>query len=198
MRKTNTWGGVTKRLERVPETNSLGLVVPPSPEELAYFAVKPQNAATDGIDRHHLYWPRALYKPNSLAYKFREHRFNSIWLLRSDHDGIHANYDGVPFPPRAVMHAFLGEAALLDNLNVNLSAVAMIDDAIYEGRVRLPKRVQQSRLQKLEAIHTSLEQIPNLQIIQGTNARVAVERAQILSKAGELLSVETPGLPLAA
>jgi hypothetical protein len=135
-------------LERVPETNKFGLVLPPTPHSLSK-PLKPErrsNSYGDGSDRHHLYWPKKLYSNGLLTTEFREHRFNSVWLLRSDHNVIHNNFDGVPFPPTEIMEAFLEEAAVLEELDVCVRAVEMLDLATYEGRVRHKKKLKQKEI----------------------------------------------------
>ena len=135
-----------------PETNSFGLVLPPSEEELEYLRLfqRPKNRP-DSVDRHHLYWPRNLYNTSKLSNRFREHRFNSIWILMTDHRILHKEYDGVPVPPRDVMTTFLDEAELLDELGVCVRAVEMIDSALYEGRVTHLNEVEENRQSKIQA-----------------------------------------------
>jgi hypothetical protein len=165
------------RLQHVPETNSFGLVLPPSPEDLEYLQLfqRPKHKP-DTVDRHNLYWPRSLYVSSALAQQFREHRFNSIWTLRRDHNSIHSKFDGVPIPPQEVMSAYLDEAELLDELGVCVRAVEMMDIAIYEGRVRLPKAIKENRQQKIETIQSTIELVDYFEVIPAHLARLAVQQ----------------------
>lgn len=164
-------------LERVPETNSFGLVLPPTSDELEYLSLQAPNNRHNGVDRHHLYWPRSLYLTSPLAKKFREHEFNSIWLMRHDHDNIHRHYDGVPFPPRTVMKAFLEEAELLEGLGISMRAVEMIDTAIYEGRLRNEAMGHANRSYHLEVIQQSLDRAARLEVVPQIVASMAVTKA---------------------
>jgi len=149
------------RIKYAPETNNLGLVLPPDRNELRYLRREPPRRSSrksiesketeetkvtneskrskklDFVERHHLYWPESLYETSDLANEFREHRFNSIWLLSSDHYNLHRQYQGVPIPPDDVMETFLQEAYLLDDLNISIKVVRSIEKAVQEDRVNL-------------------------------------------------------------
>ncbi len=171
------------RFERHPETNGFGLVLPPEPEGLEYLSFRgprKRQPRPDHLSRHHLYWPEKLYRRNELSLMFREHRFSSVWLLRSDHDVIHRKYDGVPVPPKDVMETYLHEAALLDELEVVIRAVEMIDEAIYEGRVKRPVRAQGRREQNLELIHEKFAEARKVELISQQAANLLLPRAQVL------------------
>src|SRR5579884_1808401 len=167
------------RHERVPETNSFGLVLPPSSDNISYLLPNsPKPKKQEFVDRHHLYWPRSVYLSDSkLAFKFREHRFNSVWILRTEHDAYHAIYDSVPIPPREVMQTFLEEAKLLEELNVCVQAIEMIDSAIYQGLVVNHSRVEEKRCWRLERAQATLERAARLEVIPLEVAQLAVERA---------------------
>jgi len=168
------------RLERIPKTNDFGLVLPP--DALRYSITKP--AKGDGISRHHLYWPECNYKAdNGLAVRFREHKFNSIWLLRSDHDKIHENYDGVPVPHPYVMEAYLEEANLLETLNVTVTDVGRLDQAIEQRVINKWERAWAQRQQKIETINRTLEQLKEPQIVPTEIAQLALSQAVILAAA---------------
>lgn len=128
------------------------------------------------MDRHHLYWPRTLYIPSKLAKEFREHRFNSIWLLRSDHDSIHHRFDGVPIPSEDVMSTYLDEARLLDKLGVCVAALEMIDTAIYEGRVRYHRSVEENRESKLRTIDHHMKLVNGFEILPSQISHFVVQQ----------------------
>jgi hypothetical protein len=112
-----------------------------------------------------LYWPETLYESTELSKHFRSHKFNTIWLLLSDHFEIHENKDGVPIPPEDVMLAYLDEAKILDELGVCVRAVEMINSAIYEGRVRRPSSTNEDRHQHFETIHANVRQIRSFEVM---------------------------------
>lgn len=164
---------------RAPETNSFGLVLPPDPEKLKYLELaKPNNPGEQSINRHHLYWPAKRYNRSSpLAKEFRDHPFNSVWLLTSDHMALHNEFNGVPVPPKDVMEAYLEEAVLLEELGVCIRAVEMIDAAIYEGRVSRPDVIEDHRQQRMETICEDVIKAGRLEIIQGGIAELTLSRA---------------------
>lgn len=110
-----------KRLVRV---NSLGLAIPP--QRLECLGEECPVAAKIGscfVDEHHLYFPFAKFARNKLSREFRGHPFNRIRLPRCQHNSkwrwsVHKSKDETPMPSETVMHQFLGEAALLQQLGV--------------------------------------------------------------------------------
>lgn len=171
-------------VERSPETNRFGLVLPPSSEYLGYLSLaKPKNRP-DTVDRHHLYWPRTHYLNSAIGRDFREHRFNSVWMLRTDHNNLHHDFDGVPLPPSDVMATYLDEALLLDELGVCVRAVEMIDTAIYEGRVKRQPKTEEHRQHKLEAIRLSIEKVNRLEVLPDYIAQLAIYQLAPLVEAG--------------
>ena len=153
------------KIESIPERNKFGLIIPPSPEELEYLSLfKKPSKRPDFVDRHHLYWPKVNYT-TSLAKEFRRHRFNSVWMLLSDHKQIHAEYDGVPVPSRDVMLTFLDEAGILDDMGVCVQAIEMINDAIYEGRVSKPELVEESRQQRVETLILHARRVNDFEVM---------------------------------
>lgn len=104
-------------------------------------------------------------------------------MLGSDHADVHHAYDGVPVPSRDVMRVFLAEAALLSALHVSVTAVEMIDDALYEGRVVRIDRAQEQRRQRLEVIHSTLSHVSGIQVIPDSAVELTVERVGTLAEA---------------
>ena len=166
------------RLEHQPETNCFGLVLPPTKETLK--AISKNNSGKSKhqfIDRHHMYWPRCIYQDNQTTKEFREHRFNSVWLLREDHNNIHFTYDGVTPPPIDVMETYLIEAAILDSLDVCIKAIEMIDAALYAGRVRQVKSTESIREGKIDAITYNLAKATKIEIIPRNISQSSIHRA---------------------
>lgn len=163
------------RIKRVPETNPFGLVLPPSHEDLKYLKLfKKPKQKPDGVDRHHLYWPGKVYESSKLAKQFREHRFNHIWILRSDHDRLHWRYDGVPIPPRDVMLTFLDEARLLDSLDVHAGAITMMDLQLYMGRVKKLEAFNERRLGRISTITETIKQVDRFEVVPRQVAQIAI------------------------
>jgi hypothetical protein len=148
---------------KAPAKNKNGLIIPPTPVELS-----PDQAEQKGRkslpDRHHIYFPRVSFvESGELAFKFREHRFNSIWLPRFQHERLHRRYDTLVreypsymMPDEDVMATFIDEAKILDDLNVNVRAIDMIDSAIYEGRVRKMNKTQEHRDERVQKVSEHL------------------------------------------
>lgn|GEM_PF-6693273 len=169
---------------RAPEKNRHGLVIPPDParitparEEYYRHRIVP--------DRHHIYFPRVVFKEaGSLPFDFREHRFNSIWLPRFQHDRLHKRYSPLVYkypdymmPPGDVMATFLDEAHLLDELDVCVKAVDMIDEALYDGRVKHVNHTLDNREQRLQVIETVVSLVPDFEIVTPFIARTALAGA---------------------
>lgn len=139
------------------------------------------------IDRHHLYFPKYVFRENgALATEFREHRFNSVWLPRVQHERLHRRYQkaveqnpSIFVPDDDVMIAFLDEAKLLDDLEVCVSAIAMMDRAIYEEKVKFPQRLADHRNAKIEHIQEVSAKASSLEIIHQQIARSILESAQV-------------------
>ena len=164
-------------LKRTPETTEYGLVLQPSPEELEYLRLfQVPKKRPDMVERHHLYWPRSLYFESKLATDFREHYFNSMWILHEDHTSIHKKYDGVPIPPEDVMDAFLDEAELLVELGICVRGVEMIDKAIYEDRISHLSIAEENRQQKIEIINTTIELVDHFEAMPAHLARMAISQ----------------------
>lgn len=157
---------------KAPDKNKNGLVIPPTPIELS-----PEQANQKGRksfpDRHHVYFPRvAFLKSGNLAYRFREHQFNSIFLPRFQHERLHRRYDPLVrdypdffIPNEDVMATFLDEAELLEDLGVNVRAVDMINDAIYEDRVRRLDRTLENREERLEKVSQQMSRLCELTVV---------------------------------
>lgn len=166
------------RLEHQPETNCFGLVLPPTKETLK--AISRNNSRKPKrqfIDRHHLYWPRCIYQDNETTKEFREHRFNSVWMLREDHTNIHFAFDGVTPPPLDVMKTYLIEAAILDNLDVCIKAIEMIDAALYSGKIKKVKTTESIREGKINAITNNLEKAAKIEIIPKNICQSSINKA---------------------
>lgn len=160
-----------------PETNRFGLVLPPSPETIRFRSLNVPSRIPDGVNRHHLYWPKSDYQKSELTAKFREHRFNSVWMLKSAHQLIHKLYDGVPFPSCDVMKVYLQEATVLDELGVCIRSIEMINDALYEGNISLKKASTAERNNKLELVNKNMEAINHFEILSSEVVSIAINRA---------------------
>lgn len=170
------------KLDRVAPVNELGLAIPPVPNVYSGYGARKNRP--DGVNRHHLYWPKNLYVAHSaLAKRFRDHRFNSVWMLESDHNDLNHAYDGVPVPDQDVMRVFMAEAMLLDDLNVTVRAVEMIDKAIYEGRVKRLGKVMESRQGKLGILEGFVEKALDLEVVRSEIVSPTVNRALELATA---------------
>ncbi|HMS50492.1 MAG TPA: hypothetical protein PKA02_03615 [Candidatus Saccharibacteria bacterium] len=165
------------RIEHVPERNELGLVLPPSPDELEYIRyIKPPPRKPNGVERHHLYWPRAIYS-SGLSRSFRDHPFNSVWIMHGDHTEMHAAHDGVPRPKHDIMKAFMRKAVMVEEINTCINGIAAIDAAFEEGRVHRVAVVEAHRQEKLQRIYDALERVSRLEAIQCVAADLTVNRA---------------------
>jgi hypothetical protein len=157
---------------KAPAKNKNGLIIPPTPIELS-----PKTVEKKGIksmpDRHHVYFPRySFLEAGEVAQRFREHRFNSVWLPRFQHERLHRRYDNLVkihpnyfIPEEEVMLTFLDEAKILENLDVNLRAVDMIDDAIYEGRVADLGESSERREERIENIANGIKLTNRIEIV---------------------------------
>ncbi len=164
-------------LEHCPETDGFGLVLLPElidPSKISFFA---PSKCLDTINRHHLYWPKSLYADNELTRNFREHPFNSIWLLKTDHVKIHQTYDGVDVPDTEVMASFMDEAGLLESLQVSLKAIEMIDSAILAGRIRRISKSEDDKNRYLEIANRALKNVHKFELLNADIAKIAVDRA---------------------
>ena len=155
------------RLTHQPETTSYGLALPPDETMLAHLAEKYKKSTfTQFSDRHHLYWPKSIYPEGTIAKKFREHRFNIVWLLRSDHNNIHRHYDGVPPPSPEIMHSFLNEAHVLDELEVCVKAIEMIDNITNREEKNINSSLLQKREEKLKYISSFLSKTLIFELVE--------------------------------
>ncbi len=167
------------RFEHSPETDGFGLVLLPElidPKRVSYFA---PLRYSDSVNRHHLYWPRSLYVQDELSSAFREHPFNSVWLLKSDHVQIHRQYDGVAIPDSDVMATFMDEAGLLESLQVSIKAIGMIDAAVMAGRVRKLAQSESNKSRHLEIVGATIKRIKEIEVLNSAIAKIAVENAQM-------------------
>ena len=165
--------------------NEFGLALPPArvefdPEPIQETAPETRRCF---VSRHHLYWPRAEYLADPLKHEFREHRFNSIWLDDRQHRAIHIGYLGTRSPKPEIMHAFLDEAKILDDLGVCVRAIEMINEAIYEGRVA-PEwldHTKETRNKKCQQIADAI--IRPIEVVPG---RISIP---ILNRAAEIITL---------
>src|SRR5690606_24480240 len=102
----------------------------------------------------------------------REHRFNSIWLPRFQHERLHRRYDPLVreypdyfIPNKDVMVAFLDEAELLEDLGVNIRAVDMMDEAIYEGRVKKIDQTLENRDARIQKVSEYMKRMHEVTVI---------------------------------
>lgn len=169
------------RKPRVPEANDYGLVLPPQADDEAIIEyLKPADIHSLGVNRHHLYWPRGFYlRAGDLAFAFREHRFNSVWMTVANHRQYHEEFDGVPVPPNDVMRAFLDEAAILDELGVCMHAVQMMDENIYRGRVRKLDKVMEHRQERLATIEAVFTLEPEFRVVPAEFAQAVLHGAEV-------------------
>jgi hypothetical protein len=157
---------------KAPAKNKNGLIIPPTPISLTS-----ENADKKGYksipDRHHVYFPRISFsEAGELAFRFREHRFNSTWLPRFQHEKIHRRYNPLVrehpsyfLPEEEVMVVFLEEAKILEDLDVSVRAVDMINDAIYDGRVRQTNKSLESLENRLDIIGEKLKQTQQIEVV---------------------------------
>jgi len=169
-------------LRYVPEANNFGLVLPPTPEDFAQLEIRQPQDVPDFADCHHLYWPRKHYGKSDLSRKFREHRFNTVWLPRSYHDALHNHYDGVPIPPRDVMKTFLHEASILDKLDASMRSIEAINAAFDEGRVRHRISSENHRSAYMESIQKISSSV-RFELMPSEIAQMALSRAMELTAA---------------
>lgn len=167
---------------KAPAKNRHGLVIPPDPAKITqarelYYGKKVMP------DRHHLYFPRVVFRGiGSLAFEFREHRFNSIWLPRFQHEKLHRRYDAMVMrhpdylvPSDDVMATFLDEAHLLDELDVCVKAIDMIDEALYEGKVTNETAVLENRDYRLGVVRDVVDMMPRFEIVTPLMTRAAMQ-----------------------
>lgn len=172
------------RGKKAPAKTRHGLVIPPdpahiTPERAQYYGEKSKP------DRHHVYFPRVAFeKAGELAMEFREHRFNSIWLPRFQHERLHRRYDRLArkhptymLPEGDVMTTFLDEAKLLDELDVCVQAVDMIDAALYEGRVRHVEKTMENRDLRIDTIGAIVELSSKFEVLPDYVAKTALRGA---------------------
>ena len=166
---------------RAPERNRHGLVIPPDPATVTQARIEYYGKRARP-DRHHLYFPKTAFKEaGTLATEFREHRFNSIWLPRFQHDKLHRKHDpfvrkypGSLIPDEDVMATFLDEAHILDELKVCVKAIDMIDEALYEGRVKHYGRTFEKRQHKVETAVGAMACIPRFEIVTSRIAQMVI------------------------
>lgn len=170
---------------KAPDKNKNGLVVPPEPVRIDERLAE-RYGERSKPDRHHLYFPRIEFQERGkLAHDFREHRFNSIWLPRFQHERLHKRYDrlirahpGYLVPSDEVMVTFLDEAHLLDELQVCVRAIEMMNDALYEGTVVKIDRTLENRQMRVESINDVVRRTANFEVITPQISRIAIEGAQ--------------------
>jgi len=165
------------KIKHQPETNSLGLVIPPSPEKISFLSPNKPSKVPDRINRHHLYWPKNYYHQDKIAASFREHRFNSVWLLKSVHQDIHDKYDGVPYPSKEVIEVYLQEAMILDELGVCIKAIEMINEAIYEGQVKHERSTNEHKSQRLTLVNQNIARANHFETLPREIVSLTISRA---------------------
>jgi len=154
----------------------LGLAIPP--EELSTEEVDKIKAPESRrflVSRHHLYWPREDYLPDPLKKKFRDHKFNSVWLPDPQHIDIHGHFVGASAPPVDIMLAFLDEANLLLSLGVSVQAIEMIDEALYEDQVLQIHKTEENRERHLRLLGNTVA--TRFEIVPSATVQVLVSRA---------------------
>lgn len=171
-------------IKRSPMTLENGLLLPPDPNNFEYLdIVRSKKVRPDDVDRHHFYWPRDLYKQTRLSMDFREHRFNSVWVLRSEHDDIHRQYDGVPVPKAEVMYEFLKEARLLEEINISANAILNLNYEFAQKNVRKISQAEENKLRHLENIYHIIERSKKFELITNFIANIAISEVLPLMKA---------------
>jgi hypothetical protein len=178
------------RTERIPELNRYGLVLSPTKEELVELRksrTKP-FIGYDETNRHHLYWPKVKYNKSTraLSQHFREHRFNSIWILMSDHGNYHDRYDGVPVPSREVMREFLYQADFLDQLGVCVSAIKDINQGIMLGKKTHTAKTDRQKEEKLIEVLDRVERAEEFELVPEVLTLRAIKKAMNLPDIIEL------------
>lgn len=115
----------------------LGLAIPPTPmtaEEVDKITAPEDRRCL--VSRHHLYWPREVFGATKLSKRFREHRFNSVWLPDPQHVEVHKHFLGAEVPDVKLMKKFMREAMILDQMDVSVQAVDVISEAVRGNRIR--------------------------------------------------------------
>lgn len=173
-------------LESVPETNRFGLVLPPKRSSAKFLSFRPIRRPPAGVDRHHLYWPRAVYQADPLARAFRKSPFNVVWISRVDHEDIHRLYDGVPVPDVDVMEGYLDEAKFLKDLNRTVKEARRLETALGEAkRADLPALEGQWG-EHLVDIQEGIQRARQLELVSGPAAQMVVKRAVSLTQESAL------------
>jgi len=167
---------------RSPDMNELGLVLTPINVTKKRNDIPNKNQPLT-IDRHHLYWPRQIYNQQELSHNFREHRFNSIWIYRSDHNEIHRQYDGIPIPSNIIMKAFLTEANLLDELDVCVRAIKVLDYLIDNQTPKRLDSVIDRRQRHVADLSSKIIELSEFELLPLEIANVAINNATALIKA---------------
>ena len=170
---------------KIPTRNRYGLIIPPEATKIKYTPERAPQQRRSFIDRHNLYFPKYVFREEGpLAYEFREQWFNKVWLPRVQHDRLHRRYqpaiDQNPHifvPSSEVMATFLDEAQLLDYLQVCVTAVTMIDQALYEGRVKQFSKTQEHRSERIQRIHDVVTKIKDVELLKPTIFQNEVDRA---------------------
>lgn len=159
----------------MPDRNRYGLVIPPTAATSPRRLLPAKEAGLDFPTKHHLYWPKSVFvAAGSLACEFRIHPFNIVTLPRFQHTEYHARYNeavehqfpGELVPEDDVMATFLDEAKLLERLGVSMRAIDMIDEAIYEGRVRQFAKTYENRQAHLDFIASGIGKAVELEFIR--------------------------------
>lgn len=172
--------------DSLPQRNRYGLVIPPTPITSPKKKLLAKESDKLFITRHHIYWPHEAFKrAGSLALEFCNHQYNSVGLTRWQHDNYHAKYDnavirkyvGELVPEDDVMLAFLEEAKLLERLGVSMRAVDMIDEAIYEERVKRLDQTVENRQAHLEFIASGITKAINFELIRPEKRKVLLQSA---------------------
>lgn len=152
----------------LPDRNGYGLIIPPTAATSEKRLVSARENGLAFTSWHHIYWPKRVFQAaGQLACQFRSSPFNVIALPRFQHNEYHARYDesvvrrypGEIIPPEDVMATFLDEADLLIGLDVSMRAVDMIDDALYEGRVKHINKAEDNKEAHLEKVAKSIGEI---------------------------------------
>lgn len=167
-----------KEVLRAPARNRHGLVIPPDPATITQERRQKYYKACF-IDRHHLYYPdKAFRSAGSLASDFMGHRFNQVWLPRFQHNKWHRRYDpfilkyrDYPIPADDVMETFL------DELKVCVRAIDMMNEALYEGRVKHTNSTVYKRDTKLNTVEKVVDKASRFEIVTPFIARAALQEA---------------------
>lgn len=178
----------------LPDRNRHGLIIPPTPatSEKRFLPARDNGLAFSSW--HHIYWPKKVFRTaGQLACEFRNHPFNLISLPRFQHDEYHARYDdpvvtkypGEIIPSSEVMRAFLDEADMLVSLDVSMRAIDMINEALYDGRVKHIKKAEENKEAHLERIAKSVGLIAtdSLELVSLRQAAVRIKSLQHLVQA---------------